>query len=315
MNQQQGPCVLVATLLILTLPAAAQRIDLGFKKGDQVAIAVPFRFATVRSTGWAGQNTKLDFDARIENGAVELLSPSGEWSREWRLAGFPSLGRYEVGNIKTVDREDKGKGKWIEVTLKISKGYDYRFFSPVDQPAALRALLAPAAAADSIRVLAYDSLGQRFFVGPLAGFSATERVLLLSFAHVTAQGTRISSETYKSVVYLVVTLPGDGNTWNDLVVNRSKRVGRLIGEQLPLLKGFAKVAVPHDAIGGLKLEQPSRHGTAPDYANARDDHVAAYVPMDALLRFADADITSQELVNRSIVLVNDDRVEVDLSTQ
>jgi hypothetical protein len=259
-------------------------------------------------------NRKYDFNARTVGDVIEVQDPDDStWHSDWRTGGFPSVRHYYVSNVKTVSR--LGVARFIEVTLKVPRWYDYRLFAPEEQPEALRALVAPARAADSVLKVAYDSLGAHFFTGPLAAFTPEERQLLLTFAHITANGTRIGSETFKGVTYLTITLPGDGNVWNNLRVTRSERIGRVISEQLALLKTFARIAVRHDLLGGLKLTQTSTHGTAPNYVDIRNDRVEAYFPLDALLKFAEADITSQQLVNLSIVLVSGDRIEVDLSTQ
>jgi hypothetical protein len=158
--------------------------------------------------------------------------------------------------------------------------------------------------------VAYDTRGAHFFTGALSAFTPEERTLLLRFAHITASGTRIESQYFKSINYLVVTLPSDGNTWNNLRVTRTERIGRLISDQLALLKAFAKITVRHDLIGGLKLTSISLHGTAPSYADMESDKVEAYFPIEALMKFADADITSQQLLDQSIILVKGDRIAV-----
>ena len=92
-------------------------------------------------------------------------------------------------------------------------------------------------------------------------------------------------------------------------------MGRVISTQLALLKAFARITIRHDLIGGLKLTQPSSHGTAPNYLDTRTDQIEAYFPVDLMVKFADADITSQQLVNQSIISVSGDRVEVNLGVQ
>jgi hypothetical protein len=309
-------------LLILAVDAslpsvgAAQKLDLGFQKGDSVTLGIPFHFMTERRGGLLGTNIKYDIDVRSGPSDVEVREPGkkGEWRTDWRAAGFPSGRLYQVGKIKVTDR-DSIKGKWIEVTLTVRPTVDYRVYAPEKDPQALRGAIAPEGKTDSAYAASYAALGDRMFTGPLASFSADERRLLLAFAHTTALSTQIASEDYKDNLYLVLSLPEDGSIWNDLKVNRAQRLGRLIGDRLSLLKAFAKVAVPHDSIGGLKLEQGSRHGTAPDYRDAKADQVEAYFPLSLLVKFADADITSQALVNGSIILLNSDRIDVDLSTQ
>lgn len=307
---------LAAFLLSLTpAHARAQAEATGFAKGDSVVIAVPFALMLVHQSTGLISTFKYDLDARSTNGTIEVFdSTTGTWRSDWRAAGFPPTGRFDVHKITKVSRIGT-KQKFIEITINTVGTQDFRVFVPVEQPEVARALLAPAAAADSVLALSYAALDSVFFVGPLAAFTPPERSALLTFAHITANGTRITSEVFKGVTYMTVALPRSGDTWNDLQVTRSKRIGKLIEDQLALLKAFAAIAMPHGAIGGLKLQQDSRHGTAPYYADATTDHVSAYFPLAAILSFASFDITSQALINQSIILVDGNRVEVDLSTQ
>ncbi|MBA3892467.1 MAG: hypothetical protein H0X69_02060 [Gemmatimonadales bacterium] len=116
------------------------------------------------------------------------------------------------------------------------------------------------AAFDSVRRLAYDSIGDVFFTGPLASFSPAERMELLTWGDLTAKGTRLSHTTFKEVLYLVIDLPADGNLWNDLRVKRNERVGKVIGDQFAMLKAFRQaltLAVGHrrPEAGGAKLSR------------------------------------------------------------
>jgi hypothetical protein len=280
-----------------------------------VVVLVPISLTNPQTAGFWGTQTKLDVEVRLADGAAEILDPvSKDWRRDWRSIGFPSTARYRVKSFRTVHHNNTKNG-YKELTLNLAKDIDVRVYAPVAQAQAMKTVVAPAIQADSALKVAYDTLGAQFFVGPLASFSPEERLVLLKFAHVTASGTKIAPETFKDVTYLSVSLPGSSSTWNNLVVNQSKRVGRLISEQLPLLKAFAKISLQHKGIGGLALIQSSRHGTAPYYTDVKVDKVIAYFPLDAMIKFAQADITSQQLINQSIILVNDDRVEVDLSSQ
>jgi hypothetical protein len=98
-------------------------------------------------------------------------------------------------------------------------------------------------------------------------------------------------------------------------VTRAKRIGELLSNQFALLKAFAKLSISHADIGGLKLEQPTCHGTAPSYNDERCDKVEAYFTLDTLMKFNDADVTSQQLLDQNIILVSQDRVQVDLRDQ
>ncbi len=306
---------LVASISVFSSVQAQKSEDTGFSKRDSVVIAVPTALMNVHLSTGIFATYKYDLDARSNGGVIEVLdSATGTWRSDWRSAGFPPSGRYDIHKIIKVTRIGTKQKMW-EITVNTSGTQDFRIFVPVEQPEVARALIAPVAAADSVLQLSYAAIDSVTFVGPLATFSPAERTALLKFAHITANGTTLGSEDFKGLTYMTISLPLYGSTWNDLQVTRSKRIGALIEEQLALLKLFAKIAMPHDAIGGLMLRQDVRHGTAPYYTDATTEHVMAYFPLKAILSFADFDITSQELVNQSIILVDDNRVEVDLSSQ
>lgn len=309
---------LIALLLgLISSVAQAQVKAVPFKSGDSVVIAVP-AVLMLNHQAEMSITKKWDVDARATGGVVEVLdSASGTWHADWRRMGFAPSGRYNIHKIKSVTRIGY-KGKFIEVTINASPAIgsaDFRLFVPENQPEVVRSLIAPVARQDSVLALSYAALDSAVFVGPLATFPPSDRILILKWANITALSTRITSETFKGVTYMAIVLPGSGAVWNDLQVTRSERIGKAIGAQLPLLKAFARLAMPTGVIGGLKLQQPVAHGTAPNYLDETADMVEAYFPLTSMIGFADADITSQALVNLSIILVNGDRVEVDLSTQ
>jgi hypothetical protein len=255
---------------------------------------------------------KVDFEVRqASGGGVEVFdSRDGTWRKDWREAGFPVLTSHTVKGIKTVNQKSS---KLIELTVGIAQGIDYRIFAPANQSFAITGIVFPARLSDSMSMLAYRAIAPRVFKGPLEVFGEEDRLSLLKFAHVTAGGTDLGTETFKDVNYISVFLPEAEGTWNNLRVSRSERVGRLVEKQLALLKAFAKTVSKHEGFGGLKLEQGSRHGTAPDYADVRVDKVEVYIPLEAILKYAAADITSQQLLDGSYVLVDGDRVAIDLS--
>lgn len=305
--------LLVATLTLAAGTADAQKISIGYERGDSVVLAIPRNLGVTRSSGFLGTSTKRVFEVgQSRDGVPEIHDTTGGAVATWRIAGFPSLVPYQLRGVRTFTRRDKTKA--VEVSLRGDLG-DARIIVPIDQHQVLAAFLAPAGSADSVLRLAYDSLGTAFFTGPLEAFTPEERSLLLAWAHLTANSTRIRHERYKEMDYLVIDVPAEGNVWNDLQVTRSERVGRLLSDHFAMLKSFARLSLAHGVIGGLKLEQPTCHGTAPSYVDARCDPLEAYFPLAGLLSFAEDDITSQQLVNAAVVIVSDDRIEVDLSTQ
>lgn len=310
---RQAATVLILSVILGPTPLAGQEKEVGFRKGDSVSIALPTH-AFAEATQWYRQ---LDIWVRTGDQGTEVFDPStGEWRSDWPLAGFPPSIPFHVQKVKHVHKNRGGEKyargkKHIEVTLDLpGSRTDYRFFAPENDSQAIRDVLITTTNADSIVRASYDLLGDHFFVGPLATFTPSERTILLGFAHITANGITIHSETFKGREYVVISLPGNGSTYNDLKVTQSWRVATTINEQLALLKGYAAVSLPHGVFGGIKLEQPVSHGTAPEYDDVATDVIEGYFPLEAVMQFAEFDITSQGLVEKSIILVNGNRVEV-----
>ena len=307
--------VLIVCLLTGLAPSAsAQRLDAGFARRDSVVLTVPLVAATEwRLGGFMGVSPRFVFDVGLdESGTAVVKDSAGTLRANWRTAGFPSTLHFMVEQINQVRRP--GGVRATEMVLR-SGMIAGRIFIPEGQEAAFQQVIAPLASADSAWSVGYRALGDLFFTGPLASFSETERSLILTWAHLTAGGSRIGSETYRGANYFTVEIPSDGSMWNDLVILQNQRIGKILSDRFPMMKAFARLSIPHEGIGGVKLSTTSCHGHAPNYTDKRCDPVEIYFPLAVLLRFADDEITSQQLVNESVVRVSGDRIEVDLSGQ
>jgi hypothetical protein len=306
--------LVVLSLFALPASSASQRPDVGLSRRDSVVIAVPFVAATEwRMGGMLGVAPRFAYEVSTdESGAVAVKDSAGALRTNWRAAGFPPSMRFQVEQINEVRRP--GGVRAIEVVLR-SGFVAGRVFVPQGQEALVKQVIAPLSQADSVYSLGYRALGDALFTGPLASFTEGERRVILAWAHLTAGGSFIGSETYRGATYLTVNVPADGSTYNDLVVRQNQRLGKILSDRFPMMKSFARLSFPHQAIGGVKLSTTSCHGHAPAYTDLKCDPVEIYFPLADLVRFADDEITSQQLVNASVVRLSGNRIEVDLSNQ
>ena len=80
------------------------------------------------------------------------------------------------------------------------------------------------------------------------------------------------------------------------------------------MKAFAGPVSGVNEIQGLKLELRIPHKSFLDQrSRAEEDQLALYATTDAIARFADNAITSQALVDESVVLINGNRTNVPLT--
>ncbi len=113
---------------------------------------------------------------------------------------------------------------------------------------------------------------------------------------------------------MLVDLGRDMSVYNDLKLNQVERVAHVLNDRLlTLLKAFAAPVTGVGEIGGLKIEMIIPHKSFLDQsALAKDDRLELYAPVESVAHFADDAITSQQLVEESVVLVNGNRTNVPL---
>jgi hypothetical protein len=80
-----------------------------------------------------------------------------------------------------------------------------------------------------------------------------------------------------------------------------------------MLKSLAILA--GDAgVEGVKISEKILYRNFVSETAAKSDTLQVYAPLGAIKQFSSADITSQQFVDQCIVIVNDNRVQVSLSS-
>lgn len=304
-----GAFVLAASL---SPSAGAQAQEVALRQGARALLAFPVSSLKedTHFSGWSPTGKKTSLDAIVERGAGGV-SVNGDSA--WKLAGFPSLIEIEVKKIKY----DAGEGR-TRVDVKTSLASEVRLFfkgQKEDAAGLFAAVTVAPAEKDAYLAAAYATLAKHFFAGgPLADLPEEKQITLARYAHVGARGAKIRTATYKEKVYLVVSLPSSGTVYNDLRMNSAQRIARVLNDSLLVaMKAFASVVADVESVYGLKLEMAVLHRPFTRDVGDEIDNVEIYAPSAEIRRFAEADITSQDLIDKSVVIVNSNRVEVRLS--
>lgn len=144
----------------------------------------------------------------------------------------------------------------------------------------------------------------------LAGLPQNAKASLLE--DVNCQSNGILTEIFKEKKYLVCSYT-DGTEYNSNLVNQAERTARTIQKYLPLIKRKGNLLLATQEIEGVKLQVKIAYRNFINENQSRYETLQFYVPLDSLKLFIELDITDQELVDKSIVIMNDSRVRVDLS--
>ncbi len=151
----------------------------------------------------------------------------------------------------------------------------------------------------------------KIFVGPLNRSSYPVKLALF---HMACYGqSSVATETFKNKTYFAVTLPSDGNVYNANVLNSSARVATIInGQVVDRIKTF-KFPAQESGIDGLKFATVIIYRNFVNESANHTDQLEVYLPIELVVKFVNADITSQELIDGGIVLLNGNRIRAPLA--
>jgi hypothetical protein len=272
--------------------------------GTPVTLKFPKKMLNVVATsGWNGDQYGVEIGCGDSGCTV-----NGQ--KDWQTSGFPWLIEGAVGKTFI---EKKTKNTVVEVRTTSSGNVRLVFPNAADVDSGIAAVtLRPGESPEEYRTGIYKEIAKTVFTGDLAGVPAESQARLLSFAD--ASGSPLSVAKYKDGTYLSVDVGDDGNVYNTLQMNQMQRLARSLREHIiPVLKRLAG-DVSASSMTGVKVAfKVHFQNFLEKYVPPAVDSVIMYIPAEALQQFADADISSQKLLDASVILVNDDRVEVSLA--
>jgi hypothetical protein len=150
----------------------------------------------------------------------------------------------------------------------------------------------------------------------LSGLSQNAKSSLIEDENCLSNGIR--TEIFKDRKYIVCAYV-DGTEYNSNLVNQAERTAVTIQKYLSILKKKGDPLLTAKEIQGVELQvkiayrnfisEPQILGEV----RSHYENLQFYVPLDLLKLFIELDITDQELVDKSIVLMNGNRVRVNLS--
>jgi hypothetical protein len=123
----------------------------------------------------------------------------------------------------------------------------------------------------------------------------------------------ISVTEYKGQRYATFSLNGL-HEYNSIQLGQAARAARVIQDSFVsrLKLGYYLKEIPN--LNGIRIDMEIPYRDFVNEHVSHHDSLTLYSAFEDLKKFADADITSQELIDRSTVLINNNRVKVSLDT-
>ena len=246
--------------------------------------------------------------------------------KDWMSRGLPNLIEYVVREINV----KKGKPSEIFIVSTIALpavGTKYESTGAelprqirievapdLDPQIAMDALLFKGTSVEFLKSGYFAGIQDRFlpsmFKGPLGSIPLPAKRKLLVWAELNSG--IFDSETLKEKLYFSVNTSQDV-AYNTLQLNQAERAARQVAYSIKKLKEIFEMLGRPDGFEGIVTT-----ATILSYDFVRKDdrsreRFQMYVPFDLLKRFSNLDITTQDLVDGSIILMDGSRIKVDLS--
>jgi hypothetical protein len=241
----------------------------------------------------------------------ETIMVEGE--SDWQLRGWPPL--------LTLFYEKSSKEKeYTEIEFRSSLAYAKLRFA-ADTPnvdAALRQLVFLGSAESFESTAEFKALTEKLlpitFSGVLAEIPRDKQIQLLK--DLGYKDDEMGVAEFKGKQYIAFSATYPTAEFNSLQVNRAARAATVL--KALVLPAFDKVApaiTDANGIYGIKIRARISYRDFISKRNQRPrvEVLEIFAPYDLVEKFFNQDITNQKLVDGSIILVNGDRIEVDLS--
>ena len=156
-----------------------------------------------------------------------------------------------------------------------------------------------------------DRFLPRIFKGVLVGIPEKDKLEMLEKVNYRIDDLGIFD--YKEKQYLRFLV--ENNTdYNTRVVSDSQRTSTVIkGKLLEPIKFYYSKIKEINGVDGLKMIVTVFYRDFVTETADKKDTLELYVPKDEIGKFINADITSQEIMNKSTILLNGNRIQVDLN--
>jgi hypothetical protein len=305
--------LLFGLIFLAVVPAQGQKLlskdwPLDVPKQSAIVVKIPGTFLGFEKFNvWRGTFNYTAYIRESSDGVLVNDSPL------WKYEGWPLMSDVFLEKISR-------KKEYTEVELRSGNTNVKLRFAPdtKDLNAAFKQVAFVGSLYEFERSEYYQKevLGHflpQIFKGPLAKIPREHQILFMKAAKYDIAA--VGSEEYKGRFYMVLRGIND-DVYNTLQLNQAERTARVTEQYvLSALRAMNKAVGNIEEIEGVKFEVkvPYKDFVSEQYQSPHYDDLHIYAPMELIKKFDEADITNQDLIDGSVVLVNGNRVRVSLT--
>lgn len=285
--------------------AIAQPTPLVITKGQRVALRVPpAAFGGVRGgyPVWEAEASQRDAGVAI-NGTTD-----------WDALGFAMVTSVRIADLKI----DTKKG-FLRLKLDRPKGADLNLAIVLaDTQHVLSKLLRPASDSEAVHSESLDAIRRRLFGRFDDSVPRQAQFRIVQTAEQLLQWDTVKVVPLQGRPYIEFNAPESDFVYNVNQTSEPERQAGVLNEiAFPIVRLLGASDPPLSSSFGFLIVATIKSkalGEKYSWLNSTSrDKISVYVLGEVASRFAAAEITSQELVDRSVVMFKGNRIKVDLT--
>jgi hypothetical protein len=302
---------ILAINFLLCVSASAQQnqqnLTLDVPKGKFVVLKIPSKligFERVSTLSGA-----VSYGAIIEQSEKSGIMIGG--LTEWRTSGWTLMRQLIIEKVSREKNYTLVELRDPLFNVKLRFDNTVKDLNAAFREVAFIGLLSEFEASEYYQKEILGKVLPKIFDGNLASISTVRKLNLLK--ELKYIDSAITSEKYKSNMYLSVDVGGDTEVYNTIRVDQSHRIGNSLNQRvLSYFKRIARIIKFHPQVDGIKISIliPYKNFVTEAYSQPNYDQIEIYSTMDVIQQFADDELTNQEFVEESILLVNGNRMKI-----
>lgn len=303
------PVLAICFLLCITVSAQQnqQSSFLDVPKGKFIVLKIPGKLIGFeRVSSWSGA---VSYGAIIEQSEKSGVIVGG--LTEWRTAGWSLMRQLTIEKVSREKNYTMVELRDPLFNIKLRFDNTVKDLNAAFREIAFIGLLSEFEASEYYREEIIGKILPKIFTGDLASIPTARKLNLLK--ELRYVDSAIKTEKYKGSDYLAINVGGDTEIYNTIRVDQSHRIGHSLNQRvLSYFKRTARIIKFHPEIDGIKIsiQIPYKNFVTEQYILPNYDWVEIYASMDVIQQFADDELTNQEFVEESILLVNGNRMQI-----
>jgi hypothetical protein len=298
--------VILLILICATISQAGDKWFLNIPKGSTVVLKISAAdFGFQKWSAWTGRTS---FSTEIGQASDGVITVKGD--REWRDGGWAMMQELTLKKAGYESKLPVVELRSGAINVKLYFGSNVTDLNKAFREVAFVGNLYSFQQSEYYQKEVVDRHLPRIFKGRLSKIPKETQLKLMEVVKYDAKF--INSEEFKDKFYIVLG-GSDDIVYNTIQVNQAERTSKTIEKLINIGIRNMPDLINTPEVDGIKIEFKVFFKDFLREVTANAEDLSVYFLFENLKQFKEADITNQQLLDKSFVLVNGNRVQVSLT--